>query len=429
MVHSRATYLLARYPSRPTPCLRNVTHTFPFPLKPCFKSSFSSQPNNGLESPHDPQSSGQVGPVEIGTSRSRPRQSRSTPNRLVAIGIALLAAPVAWFTYQTTRHDGGSNSLDFVKYSLVAREPVSKSSSIFQLVPKDEKYLVDINQACQGLSKSGIWSVQFKQPQLQIVRAYTPLPPSAASDQGQNNGLRFLIRYDAHGEVSSYLHRLPLGADIEVRRPSVTEYPISKHVRQVIFLAGGTGIAPALQVAHALFEGGAEDGEDCSRKDRKLHVLWANRRRDDCLGGVSDQPPVEQSKWYSFLYNPKSSTTQNSMDRQRGVMVQELEALKEKYPGQITVEYFVDEEGTYIDETAVCNAFRRFNSPDVASLAQDQGAFKAQRQLLISGPDGFVSYLAGPKMWRNGVEEQGPLANIVARAMAKQTCPVMVWKV
>ncbi|KIV91281.1 hypothetical protein PV10_05836 [Exophiala mesophila] len=423
MVHSRATCLLARHQTRPTPCLRNVTQRFP--LKPCFKSS---QSNNSLDSSHNPHPSGQVGPVDIGTYQKKHQKNGSTRNKLVAIGLGLLAAPVAWYAYQTTEQDRRLHSLGFVKYSLVAKEPVSKSASIFQLVPKDDKYLTEIDKTFSDLFKSGIWSVEFKQPQLQIVRAYTPLPPSVAADQEQNKntGLRFLIRHDARGEVSSYLHRLPLGADIEVRRPSVSEYPISKHVRQVIFLAGGTGIAPALQVAHALFEGAAEDGVDHPRKDCKLHILWANRTRDDCIGGVSDQAPGQQSKWYSFLYNSKKSKQQNSPIAQQGAMVQELESLKERYPGQITVEYFVDEEGTFINEPAVCNALSRLTSP---GHDQSHGASKAERQLFISGPDGFISYLAGPKMWRNGVEEQGPLANMVARAIAKQACPIAVWKV
>ncbi|RVX71394.1 hypothetical protein B0A52_04966 [Exophiala mesophila] len=428
MVHSRATCLLARYKPRPTPCLRNVTQRFP--LKPCFKSSLTAQPNNGLDSSHNSYPSGQGKPVETGTHQKKHQKTGSTQNKFVAIGLGLLAAPVAWYAYQTTEQDRGLKSLGFVKYSLVAKEPVSKSASIFQLVPKDNKYLTEIDQSFSDLFKSGIWSVEFKQPQLQIVRAYTPLPPSVAADQEQNknNGLRFLIRHDARGEVSSYLHRLPLGADIEVRRPSVSEYPISKHVRQVIFLAGGTGIAPALQVAHALFEGGAEDGVDHPRKDCKLHILWANRTRDDCIGGVSDQASGQQSKWYSFLYNSQKSTKQNSSIGPQGAMVQELESLKKRHPGQITVEYFVDEEGTFINETAVCNALGRLPSPSPGH-DQSHGPSKAERQLLISGPDGFISYLAGPKMWRNGVEEQGPLSNMAARAIAKQACPIAVWKV
>ena len=108
-------------------------------------------------------------------------------------------------------------------------------------------------------------------------------------------------------------------------------------------------------------------------------------------------------------------------------MVAELEALKQRHPGQITVDYFVDEEGTYIDETTVRDAVRRYLTPPGSTQAQL--GLSSERQILISGPDGFVSYLAGPKVWRNGVEEQGPLTNIVSRALTAQPYAITVWKI
>jgi ferredoxin-NADP reductase len=46
------------------------------------------------------------------------------------------------------------------------------------------------------------------------------------------------------------LHRLEASAEVEVRRPNA-EYilPTAERVGKVVFLAGGTGVAPALQVA------------------------------------------------------------------------------------------------------------------------------------------------------------------------------------
>ena len=31
---------------------------------------------------------------------------------------------------------------------------------------------------------------------------------------------------------------------------------------------------------------------------------------------------------------------------------------------------------------------------------------------MVSGPEGFVAALAGPKMWRDGIETQGPVAGL-----------------
>ncbi|OCT50473.1 putative cytochrome c import factor (Cyc2) [Cladophialophora carrionii] len=314
----------------------------------------------------------------------------------------------------------------FVTCTLTGKEPVSSTASIFHLQPK---HRLENDELYKEAWRTGIWNVQFKQPQLQIVRAYTPLPPMDEKTGQEAGDLRFLIRHDPHGEVSSWLHRLPLTAEIEMRGPYL-EYEITKHVRQVVFFAGGTGIAPALQVAHALFEGNKAVGqEDSARKDRKLHILWANRMRQDCLGGVSDDPPPEslpsKSTWSGFFSTPKPKPTP-PQSAEKGPIVRELESLKQRYPGQVTVEYFVNVEDTWIDEDAVFRALSRFDDKDFSAGTPTSDE---QRQILISGPPGFIAHLAGPKEWRNGREEQGAVSRIVAHALAKNPHHVKVWKI
>lgn len=317
-----------------------------------------------------------------------------------------------------------SENSSFAAYSLASKEPVSSTASIFLLKPdRDaqnfERYI--------DTWRRGIWNVHFKQPQLQIVRAYTPLPPLEMTNGEEQRELRFLIRNDPHGEVSSYLHRLPVGAEIELRGPNL-EYELTPDVRQIVFLAGGTGIAPALQAAYALLEGNKDEGEDQTNKDKKVHILWANRLREDCLGGVSDPPPVEavppKPTWSGLFSKPKVKPPP-PVSQEQGPMVKELEALKKKYPGQVTVEYFVNAEDTWIDEDAVFRALSRFDDKNfsIGSASQEQ------RQILISGPPGFIAYLAGPKEWRNGREEQGTVSRIVAHAISKNPHNVKVWKI
>jgi NAD(P)H-flavin reductase len=306
----------------------------------------------------------------------------------------------------------------FTPYKLVKKQPVSSTATIFVLEPQE---------ASQNLEKykeawrKGIWNVHFKQPQLQIVRPYTPLPSDDTRSEVHTQQLRFLIRNDIYGEVSSYLHRLPIGSQIELRGPNL-EYEISPSVKQVVFFAGGTGIAPALQVAHALFSSKEQ------RKERKLHILWANRRREDCVGGQSDYSPAEplalKSKITSIFSSP--STPPVATQEDQGLIVKELEQLREKYPGQVTVEYFVNEENTWIDRDAVFKALSRFEDRDFSAGSP---AAQEQRQILISGPPGFISYLAGPKEWRGGKEVQGGVSKILAHAISMNPHNVKVWKI
>ena len=380
---------------------RSLKHGLPsFPVRAAARA-YSSTTESGHEPPN---------------ARESFRSIPTSRNFLSGLSIGLCLA-IGWWAYDTY------NQRDpFTAYSVVAKEPVSSTASIFHLEPKSKTRDFELYK---DVWRKGIWNVQFKQPQLQIVRAYTPLPPVDESTGQEKGELRFLIRRDPHGEVSSYLHKLSTGARIEMRGPYL-EYELTPDVREIVFFAGGTGIAPALQVAHALFEGKAEES-----KDRKLHILWANRTREDCLGGVSDPPPdtvLPPKPTWSGLFSSTKSKPKNSAppSQEKGLIVKDLEALKQKYPGQVTVEYYVNAEDTWIDEDAVFRALARF---DDKIFSTSSAASQEQRQILISGPSGFISHLAGPKEWRNGREEQGSVSRLVAHALSRHPHDVKVWKI
>lgn len=314
----------------------------------------------------------------------------------------------------------------FVTCKLTAKQPVSSTASIFYLSPS--RPLGDVETRSQ-VWKTGIWNFDFKQPQIQIVRAYTPLPPTGEEPESKSSDLRFLIRHDPHGEVSSYLHRLPVGSDIEVRGPNV-EYVLPPNIKQVLFFAGGTGIAPALQIAHAMFdEQSKSEPSELPSEKKKLHIYWANRRREDCEGGISDTSNTGsvqgRTSFGALLSKVKPKVVQPS-HQEPGVIVRELELLKKKYPGQITVEYFVNAEGTWIDEDVVYNSLSRFDDKDFSKASPSSSE---QRQIIISGPSGFITHLAGPKEWKNGREEQGHVSKMIAHAISQNPHHVKVWKV
>lgn len=299
--------------------------------------------------------------------------------------------------YVRSEGDSGSstlNPLSFTKYQVVSKDPVSSTGSIFTLRPTKSDHNAGVYEEAW---RAGVWSVMFKQPQLQIGRDYTPLPPLITSQD--EDALRFFIRRDPAGEVSRYVHRLELGETVEMRGPQL-EYKIPNDTRQILFIAGGTGIAPALQASHTLLN--RTRGGDKPR----IHILWANRRREDCLGGLSDTADRPRRSWLGKMFNPLQpppvpAVTPNSPP---SLVVRELEALKAQHPGQITVDYFVDEEKTFVKKENIMNFTQ--HSP----LA---GESRDSQLILVSGPEGFISYMAGPKMWAQGVEVQGPLGGII----------------
>jgi hypothetical protein len=204
-----------------------------------------------------------------------------------------------------------------------------------------------------------------------------------------------LIKREKGGEVSSYLHRLEAGAEVGVRGPNA-EYVLpprngeaqqGQRVCKVIFLAGGTGIAPALQVAKMV------RGDEAD-----VHILWVNRLREDAEGGVSDMLSAGGSwaetfaGWFSPFSTPgKDAKAQETVleKRPKSEIVCRLEALKQEGQGRVAIAYFVDEENRFIRPIKATTLVRASFSPEARP--------EEKNILFVSGPEGFVKAWAGPK--------------------------------
>ncbi|KAL2786062.1 hypothetical protein BJX66DRAFT_342527 [Aspergillus keveii] len=337
------------------------------------------------------------------STSSSPSQRRWLRLTVITLTAAGVGACLGW------SRDSASSSTTlspsrFTPYYLVSREPVSATGSLFILKPPPKSDGSNL-EVYEDAWKTGIWSVMFKQPQLQIGRDYTPLPP-VSSDVDGDECLRFFIRKDPFGEVSRYLHSLKIGAPIEVRGPRV-ECEIPPETRTILFIAGGTGIAPALQAGHTLLR-----RPDLGNRHR-IHILWATRQREDCRGGYNDHTSAATNgtrwSWLSRLFSSsqqiaKVPPSESKVDVGTSAVVKELEALKAQYPGQVTIEYFVDEESTFIGKRSILD----FTNSAISSPGQ-----RNRHMILVSGPEGFISYMAGPKQWAQGMELQGPLQGII----------------
>jgi len=296
-----------------------------------------------------------------------------------------------------------------VKYTLTNKQAVSSTCSIFTLRPSTAATVHTTDPAF----KRAIISVQIKQPQLQIARYYTLLPP--IDDQDENE-LRFLIRKEHNGEVSGYLHRLPEGSELELRGLSA-ECVLPEKVDRVLFLAGGTGIAPAMQVAQAVSD------------EANVHVLWASRKREDCAGGISSTAKVKPStsnKWsermtfFGLRADAETTATKDTTNSATNAIVEQITRLQSRQPSErmgkgsnLLVDYYVDNEGTLISAAEVEKLLKPADTQRLSS----------KNLLFVSGPEGFVKHWAGSKVWSNGREIQGPLGGILG------TMHVSEWEV
>lgn len=193
--------------------------------------------------------------------------------------------------------------------------------------------------------------------------------------------------------MSRYLHSLKPGASVEVRG-GYGELEVPQETRRVLFLAGGTGVAPAMQVAHCLARRGML--AQTSGEEARVGIMWANRRAEDALGkdaGVKQEENVNEMV----------------------AMMRDLEAKAERVADvEVKTKYFVDEENRFIQLGDVVAELARLDPKVDGTPAQASGGH--EKLILISGPDGFVEYFAGPKRITNdGREVKGLTGGLLSQ--------------
>lgn len=142
-------------------------------------------------------------------------KQRRFPTRAVGItlgGVFVVTGVSMWLH---SFHSNNHTKLDdykFVPATLQSSEPTGKDAKVFRLqlplgsLPDDKDKVL-----------RPIWSINFKHPDIQIERAYTPL--EGVSDNGE---IIFWIKKYDHGEMGRWLHERESGSVIEVRRPERT---------------------------------------------------------------------------------------------------------------------------------------------------------------------------------------------------------------
>lgn len=341
---------------------------------------------------------------------------RRRPRYALPLVLGLLLLSYGLYTFSPSDEPS-----EFKPYRLAARDDVSTTSALFTIRP--------VKGGLPEPPRGVIWSVEFKQPYIQIGRDYTVLPPLDNTSNSTDGSLKFLIRKDPKGEMSKYLSSLPIGATIGVRGPK-TELRIPSGIKKLVFFAGGTGIAPALQAANAVL---SQEESSLGSGQATVHILWANRRREDCEGAPTSGLSLKsnQSSWLGALgelfSNAKSGADVSVNTSMTGPIVRNLEHLSSRYPGQVKVEYFIDEEGTFIDQKVVSRVVSE-------AFSSGRGAGSSS-QIIISGPEGFISHIAGPKMLQyssTGSESelrasQGPIGGLL-RQTGIDGAPANVFK-
>lgn len=401
----------------------------------------------------------------IRTHKTFTRTSHSSSNGLhrkqptIFIAVAILGSA----TYLLTPSSKSSSTLNettFVPYTITARDSVSPSSVLFTISPHQHGpsppcYLLPQSTAW----KYPLWSVEFKQPEVQIARHYTPLPPQDGEDP-RDGKLRFYVRAVGGGEMSNYLHRLGVGRDVYLRGPHRGFDVLSRlgACRNVVFLAGGTGVVPGMQVARAVLE-----RDDSSR----VKLLWAVRKREEAQGvGITQPPPPPRQPWWkkkSKLWATQTPAVLTEVDadlENPSAVARELMRLKAKYGERLHIRLAVDEERTHFTREDLQSALGSrqgeqspalggkgcpFHDQLLHTRASEFEGPRAQCQcqcqcdgsdgrpgknlFMVSGPDGFIAHYAGEKIWMGGTLTQGPIDGVAGQLQRRDPSLANDWLV
>lgn len=388
-----------------------------------------------------PRSPAAEGPKTRGRRRAKLPAVATTAGALCAIAAA------AWYSAGA----GGDDSLNetkFTPFDIVAREQVSPTA--FLLTVRSPAGPAAANAAkVQAAWDHGLWSVEVKQPQLQIARHYTPLPPLLAGEDAAaapTAQLRFLVRRMPTGEMSNYLARLEVGDQLWLRGPHYG-FDVARRLGSaddVVFLAGGTGVAPALQLAHKLL--GAPDHQTTTTAGGpSLHILWANRQGVDAVA----REPLSGA-----TAGPDTIPGQS-------VLLRQLAEMRRAYGDRLRVDYFVDEEKSFVGLKDVDAALGRplawrsrsalppadkncvWHSATLLALSADEedrlrgdddaactcGPPAGRKIACVSGPDGFIEAYAGAKRWHAGRELQGPVQGVIGTVKRQSSGAMGDWLV
>ncbi|KAK1992690.1 oxidoreductase FAD-binding domain-containing protein [Colletotrichum falcatum] len=415
-----------------------------------------------------------------------PQTSSFISPRYLPLLLLLAIGGVAWdsqwlFPSTPTSTDPAEQTIlgsarKFIPFAVVAREQVSPTSFILTLKAPASS----LPGVASLWHVFDLWCVEVKQPQIQVAREYTPLPPPPGG--ADEDTLRLYVRAVRGGEVSTYLSRLsPPAADggagdtVELRGPH-GEFDLRSRLGgrgdRVVFLAGGTGIASALQAAHAVLPlPGAPS----------MTIFWAVRSRDEIQRGDDAPPratPSGTASWWSWnpfsnhsADGPSSAVRAEALTlgiRDPSPVTREFLALKEKFGDRLDIRVVVDREGTAVCDSDLAAALTqpgpkalgnpslpsthavegcKFHSQtahvgmvDGAPNAGKRGQFwnddcacasgataPGKNVFVVSGPEGFVQAYAGAKLWRDGGQLQGHVGGVLGALQRKSPGLLQDW--
>ncbi|EJS41748.1 cyc2p [Saccharomyces arboricola H-6] len=145
---------------------------------------------------------------------------------------ALIGSYLSYTYFKEKQNKHELSPFHFVKYKISHKQNIDSSHFLLEVTPLTKQKVNIWSQ----MTAENLWSVEIKQPDVMVVRSYTPLPlkfhpiskeMEILKDSDSANGkLSFYIKKYENGEVAKWLNHLPKDHVIEIRGPFIDyEFP------------------------------------------------------------------------------------------------------------------------------------------------------------------------------------------------------------
>lgn len=181
----------------------------------------------------------------------RPSSPSSSQSSLLLAALLATAGGAGLYFYQASSSSSSKPYLSYGSFTPLKIKDVKRitaDSSIFTLALPHSALPHSQDYPPSEPPDNPLQAIYIRQPELQLQRAYTPLEAQAFStgetatrnsgdvkDAKKDREIRLLVKRYDDGEVSSYLHRLGIGGEVDIRGP-VRTWTIPPDCEHLIFV-------------------------------------------------------------------------------------------------------------------------------------------------------------------------------------------------
>ncbi|SGZ38746.1 related to Cytochrome c mitochondrial import factor CYC2 [Hanseniaspora guilliermondii] len=307
--------------------------------------------------------------------------------------IALVSNPVSTYLEEQSKVELSNDY--FVKYRISWRHFVDKDHYLLEIEPIKRQQ----NNLWKEHGYRKLWSIQVKQPQIHVVRHYTPLPLEHVDSE--NNGIKLKVLEDGdssgkmmlyikkyeNGEVARWMSTLPIGNEIEIRGPYIDyqfpEAPADEICLDRRFLNDGNDQVPV---------------EALKYKPYDVNFF---------TGGTGIVTPLQ----LMLTENPFKGKIQiihacKNYQEELSPLIPFIDLLKSK--NRLQMHYFEDFKSELKNKRKLNKLIKApfpFESLDIPSIGASSSTTIKPVVSFVVGPEGFIANVCGPKYDLN----QGPI--------------------